>query len=109
MIAREPAGTSPLFKFRLNGKDVGFLWKPPYKLDITQAIKPGGNELEIKITNLLVNRITADMLLPEKERSLKCYGAIDQYAPGVKSGKDGLLPSGLFGPVVIRTGVESQL
>ena len=85
----------------LNGTKVGLLWKPPYRLDISSALVPGENKLEIEVINLLVNRITGDMLLPEEERSLKCFGAIDQYLPGVESGQDTVLPSGLFGPVVI--------
>lgn len=90
----------------LNSKPVGVLWKPPYRLDITSVIKPGDNELEIKVTNLLVNRITADFKLPPDKRSLNCYGHMEQYRPGAESGKDGLLPSGLFGPIIICTPVE---
>src|SRR5205085_5298374 len=35
----------------VNGKQVGTLWKPPYRIDVTDAIRPGANQLEIKITN----------------------------------------------------------
>ncbi len=90
----------------LNGKSAGLLWKPPYRLDITSFVKPGDNELEIKITNLLVNRITADYNLPEEQKHLCSFGAIEQYRPGVESGQDGLLPSGLFGPVIILQPAE---
>ncbi|MDR2680409.1 MAG: DUF3395 domain-containing protein, partial [Tannerella sp.] len=37
---------------RLNGKSFPVLWKPPYCLDITEAVKPGENALQIAITNL---------------------------------------------------------
>jgi hypothetical protein len=36
----------------LNGKNLGVLWKPPFRLDISQAIKQGENRLEIRVTNL---------------------------------------------------------
>jgi hypothetical protein len=62
----------------------------------------GENELKVKVTNLLVNRITGDMLLPNEERSLECFGHIDPYWAGVGSGQDTVLPSGLFGPVMIK-------
>ena len=88
----------------LNGKAVGLLWKPPYSIDITSALKPGENELEIKVTNLLVNRITGDYLSPPEEQRLFAFGAIEQYRPHAK--EDGLLPSGLFGPVLLRTSSE---
>jgi hypothetical protein len=86
----------------LNGQRVGFLWKPPYRLDVSETLVQGQNELEIKVTNLLINRITGDMLLPPAERSLEVFGHIEQYRPGVESGQDTVLPSGLFGPVTIR-------
>ena len=35
-------------ELRLNGKDLGVLWKPPYAVDVTGALKPGRNELESK-------------------------------------------------------------
>jgi hypothetical protein len=93
----------------VNGKSVGLLWKPPYRLDITSALNPGKNELAIKVTNLLVNRITADYALPAEKRHLAAFGAIEQYRPGVESGKDGLLPSGLFGPVLLRAPVVAAV
>ena len=38
---------------KLNGKDLGTLWKPPYRVDVTHAIQPGENTLEVKVVNLL--------------------------------------------------------
>lgn len=36
----------------LNGKNLGTLWKAPYRIDISGAIRKGSNVLEIKVTNL---------------------------------------------------------
>ena len=49
---------------KLNGKDLGILWKPPYRLDVTD-VKPGDNTLEVKVVNLWINRMIGDEQLPE--------------------------------------------
>ena len=50
---------------KLNGKDLGILWKTPYRVDISEAIQPGENTLEVKVVNLLINRQIGDEFLPE--------------------------------------------
>jgi hypothetical protein len=50
---------------RVNGKDCGIAWKPPYRLDITHALKSGDNQLEIDVVNTWVNRLIGDEQLPE--------------------------------------------
>jgi hypothetical protein len=44
----------------LNGKELGVLWKPPYAVDVTDTLRPGPNELEVKVTNLWPNRLIGD-------------------------------------------------
>jgi hypothetical protein len=48
----------------LNGKDCGIAWKPPYRVDVTHALQPGTNELEIQVANTWVNRMIGDEQLP---------------------------------------------
>ena len=50
---------------KLNGKDLGELWKAPFHADITDVVKNGQNELEVKVANLWVNRMIGDENLPE--------------------------------------------
>jgi hypothetical protein len=50
---------------KLNGTDLGTLWKPPYRVDATHALKPGQNQLEVKVVNLWINRMIGDEQLPE--------------------------------------------
>ncbi len=50
---------------KLNGKELGTLWKPPYCLEINDAVRAGENTLEVKVTNLWVNRQIGDEQLPE--------------------------------------------
>ena len=107
----------------LNGKDLGILWKPPYRMDISQAIKPGVNTLQIRVTNLWINRMIGDQALPEDSDrngngTLKAWPAwvLDgKSSPtGRKTftswrlwGKDALRqPSGLLGPVTLSLGKE---
>jgi hypothetical protein len=49
----------------LNGQDCGIAWKPPYRVDITRALKPGTNQLEIRVANTWVNRMVGDEQLPD--------------------------------------------
>jgi hypothetical protein len=50
---------------RLNGQDLGILWKAPFRVDITKAAKPGENELEVRVTNLWPNRLIGDEQYPD--------------------------------------------
>ena len=79
----------------LNGKDLGVLWKPPFRLDITDALNPGKNTLRVRVTNLWPNRLIGDAALPKEKRLT--WSPFEPYKPG-----DPLLPSGLLGPVNIQ-------
>ena len=79
---------------KINGVDFGILWKTPYKVDVTGAIKPGKNDIEIKVTNLWVNRMIGD----QQSWALKKYAFAD-FNP--YKADSPLLPSGLLGPVHI--------
>jgi hypothetical protein len=49
----------------LNGRDLGVLWKPPFRVEVTRALRPGINRLEIKVTNLWPNRLIGDEQEPD--------------------------------------------
>lgn len=44
----------------VNGHTCGNLWRPPFRVDITDALCKGDNLLEIDVTNLWVNRFIGD-------------------------------------------------
>ena len=44
----------------VNGKSLGIVWKTPFRINVTGALKAGENNLEIKVTNLWVNRLIGD-------------------------------------------------
>jgi hypothetical protein len=50
---------------RLNGQDLGILWKPPFRVEITGVARPGDNLLEVAVTNLWPNRLIGDAQLPD--------------------------------------------
>jgi hypothetical protein len=79
---------------RLNGKDLGVVWCAPWRADITAAVKPSGNQLEIDVVNLWPNRLIGDGGLPPEKRLGKTNVGFSAASP--------LLPSGLLGPVTIR-------
>lgn len=49
----------------VNGKAAGNLWKHPYEKDVYKYLKPGKNVLEVRVSNLLINR-AIDPQYPEK-------------------------------------------
>ena len=53
----------------LNGRDLGVLWCAPWQVDVTNLLKPTGNELEIDVINVWANRIIGDAALPEEKTS----------------------------------------
>lgn len=50
---------------RVNGVDLGVLWKPPYAVDIRPALQSGPNVLEVHLTNTWTNRLIGDEDLPD--------------------------------------------
>jgi hypothetical protein len=102
----------------LNGKRLGLAWLPPYRIEISGAVRAGANQLEVRVANLWANRLNGDSLLPEADRftrsnldriqtdptSDSSYGRV----PGGKTRPvydkiPPLMKSGLFGPVRIIT------
>jgi hypothetical protein len=83
----------------VNGRPLGILWKAPYRVDVSAALKPGDNKLEIRVTNEWTNRIAGDRLLPSDKKVL---GAGDPMAARFGNLPQAPLPdSGLLGPVSI--------
>ena len=85
---------------RLNGKNLGVLWCHPWRLDISKAVKPTNNLLEIDVINLWTNRVVGDLNLPEEKRLTNTH---DVFRFNMLTGKTPLLTSGLLGPVKILT------
>lgn len=89
---------------RLNGKDLGVIWTPPARVDITEAVKPTGNHLELKIVNLWPNRLTGDDSLPPEKQFTK-FNMRNFFGRHLFAKGSTLRPSGLIGPVKLLTHV----
>lgn len=103
----------------LNGKNLGILWKAPYRIDVTKAIQPGANKLVVRVVNLWANRQIGDENLPEDSKR-DADGTVTSWPEWLlknepsptgriafatlrlwKKGEP-LVPSGLIGPVRLR-------
>jgi hypothetical protein len=111
---------------KLNGQDLGILWKSPYRLEITRAAKAGENELELKVVNLWINRQIGDEQLAE-DSDRNPNGTLKRWPDWLDRGQssptgrfaftswrlwkkdDPLQPSGLLGPVTLQTAVSFRL
>jgi len=78
----------------VNDREFPTLWKPPYRIDISPALKPGENALRITVINTWKNRLVGDASLPpERRRTRITAGTVDAGSR--------LQPAGLLGPVTI--------
>jgi hypothetical protein len=78
---------------RVNGEAVGTVWAPPYKVDVSRAVKAGVNRLSVEVTSTWFNRLAYDAGLPEAERKTWTI-----HGPEKGSA---LKPAGLLGPVTL--------
>lgn len=85
-------------EIRLNGKDLGILWTPPWRVEITQAVRRSGNLLEVDVVNLWANRVIGDLGLPLERRIAKTHEA---FRFDMITKDTPLVESGLLGPVRI--------
>lgn len=86
----------------LNGHNLGVLWKPPARVDITDAAKPGKNQLTVRVTNFWPNRIIGDQLVRDSER-------VTQTNIRKVTANTPLMTSGLLGPVRLLSVVEQPI
>ena len=85
----------------VNGKNVGITWKKPFRIDVTEALKQGSNNIQVKVTNTWVNRLIGDAQ----------PGAANKITfttmPFYKADSP-LLPSGLLGPVKLIAATPAE-
>ncbi len=116
---------------KINGSDLPLMWLPPFAADITSFLHAGSNSLEVRVTNLWVNRLIGDEQEPDdlEWTPLIRLGAIESGRalvrvpswindPTARPSKgritfvtfkhyrkdSPLPPSGLIGPVSIESG-----
>jgi hypothetical protein len=89
-------GVRELAEVKVNGQSCGIVWCPPWRVDVTQAMKSGENKLQIEVVNFWPNRIIGDASLPEAQR-------LTRTNIRKLTAKTPLEPAGLFGPVRLLT------
>ncbi|MEN8156849.1 MAG: glycosyl hydrolase, partial [Bacteroidota bacterium] len=52
----------------LNKRDLGILWKKPFRVEITDALQPGTNRLRVEVANTWANGLAGDARLPAGQR-----------------------------------------
>ncbi len=106
-MARPVAGTpvvldlgqvDSLAEVTLNGKRFTALWKAPYKVDISSAIRSGENTLTVRVVNVWHNRLVGEVVNPKTSPAPAPWTSRN---PGYQS-KEPLMSAGLIGPVSIR-------
>jgi len=85
----------------VDGKLAGVVWHPPYRVDVTQFVHRGANELRIVVGNTAINAL-AGQPQPDYRLLWGRYGKL--FEP---QGMENLhpLPSGMLGPVTL---IESE-
>jgi hypothetical protein len=82
---------------RLNGRSLGVIFNPPWKVDAGRSLRQGANELEITVVNLPLNRFLG---LPDEDLGpLRARFGGRFSAPEEKKVAGGPAPSGLIGGV----------
>jgi hypothetical protein len=82
-----------LAEVSVNGTSLGAVWHAPYRVDVTKALKPGANQVMIKVVNTWVNRLIGDQ---QPNATKYTYADITPY-----TAESPLQPAGLLGPVVV--------
>lgn len=102
-------------RVKLNGKDIGVVWCAPWRIDVSEALRDGENQLEIEVANRWINRLLGDRQKPDANvRTVKFENGLmggKEYTTGrytfttdaaMESFKfTEPLSSGLLGPVTI--------
>ncbi len=114
-----------LAQVKFNDKDLGILWKPPFRVRLNDVAKAGQNSLEVRITNLWPNRLIGDEQLPDDREwnGIKLAGWPQWLLEGKPSPTGRLtfttwhhwtkdmkpLESGLLGPVILESVQQLQV
>ncbi len=80
-----------LAEVTVNGKPLGIVWKRPFRVDVSSAMHPGENEVQIRVANLWVNRLIGDA---QPDTQKVTFLTIHPY-----KANSPLVPAGLLGPV----------
>jgi hypothetical protein len=58
----------------VNGRRAGSVWAPPYRVDLTDVLRDGANEIRIDVYNTAINRLAEGGHLPDTDALVERYG-----------------------------------
>ena len=77
----------------VNGRRAGTIWAPPFRVDVTELLRDGANEIRIDVYNTAINQLAEGGRLPDVAAVTERYGQrfrlqdVDTFAP---------IPSGIL-------------
>jgi hypothetical protein len=79
----------------VNGRRAGSLWAPPYRIEVTDLLRAGANEVRVDVYNTAINQLAGGGRLPDMKAVTERYGQRTrlQDLEGLKP-----LPSGILSP-----------
>jgi hypothetical protein len=83
-----------LARVTVNGREAGIVWKAPFRVDVSDAVRSGRNELKIEVANFWTNRLIGD--LQPGAAGKHAFTTLDKLKATTP-----LQPSGLLGPVIL--------
>ena len=109
-----------------NGRDLGVVWKHPFRVEITDALRAGDNAVELRVANDWFNALIGDERFPD-DTGANAQGAITAWPDWVLKGAPRPDPkrqtltsqkqvtrdtplhaSGLLGPVTVFEEIRAQ-
>ena len=84
-----------LCELRINGEEVGILWRAPFTANVAKFLKSGENTIEVDVVNTWVNRLIGDAQ-PD------CPKKTTYTTAAFYKANHALAPAGLLGPVVLK-------
>ncbi|MFP5249838.1 MAG: glycosyl hydrolase [Acidobacteriota bacterium] len=86
----------------VNGRRVGALWHPPYRMNITSFVRPGENLIEVRVYNTAINELAGQ---PPRDNAALYARYGKRFEPqDMQNLKP--VPSGLLGPVRLLAASE---
>jgi len=82
-------------KVYVNDRFAGYVWHPPYRVEVTKLLQPGANKIRVMVGNTAINEM-AGKALPDYRLLYSRYG-VDFIPQGMQNLKP--LPSGILEPV----------
>jgi hypothetical protein len=84
----------------VNGESAGYVWRPPYTVDVTRLLKAGENTLRIVVGNTAINELSG-RALPTYRLLNQRYG--ERFVPQDMTNLQPL-PSGILGTLRLNLG-----